>query len=416
MRVAEGAPADPRRVVYTLTLCTGLALFGDSTIYAVLPSQYQSVGITVLQVGWLLSVNRLVRIPLNGVGSWLTNRWGAKRPYVLGLTLGAVSTTCCGLFRGFWPLLVFRGLWGVGWALLIVAAYALVLQVSAADVRGRYTSFYESYSFFCGAVGALLGGLLTDRLGFHAAFLILGLSTFAAIALALSLPDVPGASAGRSEFTEGAGQGSRLRDMLAALRSLDTRVFLILWLILSHRFFFAGVFSSTLGLHVRTELGAVVSVFGVVVGVASLTAALLFMRNIVTILVVPVAGKMSDSLRDRTVLLMIAEGIGAAGLACLSRGRLLTTIVLGVLLVSAAYFMVPAMLVTWIGDLSLGHGRANLLGAYQTAGDIGSGIAPIVAYGLVARLGLETLYSIAAILLAINVAAIVWVRGRRVAS
>ena len=51
------------RVIWTLTGSTALSLLGDATFYAVLPTSYAAVGVTAMQVGWLLSINRLARIP-----------------------------------------------------------------------------------------------------------------------------------------------------------------------------------------------------------------------------------------------------------------------------------------------------------------------------------------------------------------
>lgn len=171
MRVNHSAT----RVVWTLTLCTSLALLGDSTLYAVLPSYHPTVGISVVQVGWLLSMNRLVRPPLNMLSGWLSQRIGARTPYIVGLSIGALSTLGYGLCRGFWPLLAMRALWGVAWALLAVSAYGLMLDVTAEDTRGRLAGIYTSISYFGGSAGAMLGGFLVDTLALPRAMLILGI-------------------------------------------------------------------------------------------------------------------------------------------------------------------------------------------------------------------------------------------------
>ena len=113
-------------VLWLITACTALSLFGDSALYAVLPSQFDRFGLVVLQVGWLLSVNRLVRLPLNIPSGWLMRRFGPKWPLVIGLSLGSLSTLGFGLFRAFWALLACRCLWGVSWALIVVASYSFV--------------------------------------------------------------------------------------------------------------------------------------------------------------------------------------------------------------------------------------------------------------------------------------------------
>ena len=394
----------PLRVVWTATLCTALALFGDATMYAVLPSQYQAVGISTLQVGYLLSVNRLVRLPLNLPSGWLAGRLGPKWPYVLGLAIGTLSTLGYGLAKGLWWLLPLRALWGVAWALLVVAAYAMILAVSTERTRGRYTGIYASFSFFGGAIGAMLGGFLVDALGFANAMFILGGCSSLACLAALTLPRLPSARE----------QGTRIEDQRSAhtlspklqplkfrapwtsLRELDTRLWLIVWLNFAHRFFFAGVFNSTLGLYLRSALGERASIGPWAVGIASLTGTLLFVRNVLTVLIGPGGGHLSDRLGERRRVLLMGEAAGALGLICMAMNGSLFLLGLSILMVAGAEGLVPPMLVSWMGDITRRERRALAVGGYQTMGDLGSGLGPLVAYPLAQWLGLPLVYALAA--------------------
>jgi MFS family permease len=393
------------RLASKLALCTAMSLFGDATLYAVLPSQYGTAGVTAFQVGWLLSINRLVRLPLNVPSGWLSDRLGRKRPYVAGLILGALSTLGYGLYRGFWPLAVFRVLWGVAWALLIVSAYGMILDVSTEDTRGRYMGLYGAFSFFGGAFGAMLGGALVDAFGFSSAMLVAGGCTSLACVLALTLPDTQQRRPCRSsgDRDSGASLSVRLRTMSLKLRRLDTRLWLILWLNLAYRFVFAGVFYSTLGLYLVQVLGNEAMLGTRLIGVASLTGALLFARTVVTLIVAPSTGYLSDRLGDRRLALLLGETVGALGLVWLARGGSVGWIAAGVLLVAGGSAVVPSMLVAWMGDVTDPERRATLLGSYQTMGDLGSGLGPPVAYALVELLGVQPVYALAAGLVALTI-------------
>ena len=397
----------PLRVVWTLTLCTSLSLLGDATLYAVLPSQYKAVGVTALQVGWLLSINRLVRPPLNMVSGWLSNRLGPKWPYVGGLVVGLLSTVGYGLGGGFWPFLAFRALWGLAWAFLAVAAYGMVLDVSTESTRGRLTGIYTPFSFFGGALGAMLGGFLVDALGFSQAMLILGGCTSLGC---LGAPTLPRGQRGTRIRTVPSIR--KLGNMLQGLRLLDARLRLIAVLNFAHRFFFAGVFYSTFGLYLSRVLGEEVRLGGLVIGIASLTGVLMFVRNIVTVLVGPGLGYLSDRLGDRTRVLILGEALGVAGLACLALGGATWLVGIGVLLAAAAYGIVPPMLVSWMGDLTRSGQRGAIVGGYQTMGDLGSGLAPLVAYPLLTLLGTRPVYGLSAALLALTIPFILKARLR----
>lgn len=409
------SPGPATRAVWILTACTALALIGDGTVYAVLPSLYPAVGISVAQVGVLLSINRLVRPPLNMLSGWLSSRVDPRVPYTVGLAIGACSTLGYGLVRGFWPLLALRALWGVAWALIAVSAYAMVLDVTATANRGRYAGAYHSLSFFGGGVGAMGGGFLADALGFPRTMLMLGVLSAAAVGLAFTLPrrplqQRPARAVPPSAETSGGTLGQRLRMLLAGRRGLDSRLWLILVLNFIERLFFAGVFYGTLGYYLKEALPDGLHLGVLVVGVASLTGVLLFTRNGLSVLSGPALGYLSDRLGDRTRVLMLGEGFGVLGLLLLGAGDQLALILLAVALTALANGVVSPMLMSWMGDLTQRGGRGTLVGAYQTMGDLGSGLGPLIAYPLMAALGTRPVYLMCAGLLALTIPGIMAAR------
>lgn len=59
------------RQVVVLSLITAACLIGDSMLYIVLPVHFAEAGLASLwEVGIILSVNRLVRLPLNPAVGW----------------------------------------------------------------------------------------------------------------------------------------------------------------------------------------------------------------------------------------------------------------------------------------------------------------------------------------------------------
>jgi MFS family permease len=400
----------PLRVVIITTVCTALALFGDSTLYPVLPVQYTVVGVTTMQVGLLLSVNRLVRLPLNVPAGWLVNRWGARWLYILGLLLGALSTLGYGLFKGLAPWLALRTLWGVAWTLIAVAGYTMVLNASDQTTHGRYAGGHYSLSFFGGSLGAMLGGILVDRVGLSPSMLILGSCTAAACLLALALPNIrPRPVAATPDLDARPSLRVLARTAWQGLSGLEGRLWLIVWLNFSHRFFFAGVFYSLFGLYLQRALGDSFRLGALAVGIASLSATLLFVRNAVSVLVSPSMGYLSDRLGDRRLVLLLGQVAGVLGLAVLAFTFSPLLMLVSVLLIAVGFGLVPSMLLAWMADLS-DRRRGPLVGGFQTMGDLGSGLAPLIAYPLVEWVGIRWVFAISAIVLAITIPLILLVR------
>ncbi|MFN2227353.1 MAG: MFS transporter, partial [Anaerolineae bacterium] len=139
---ATSVKAEQVRLLLPLGTAIGLSLAGDSTLYAVLANQTEVVGIGLASVGILLGANRLIRIPGNPLAGTLYDRLGRRPLFLLGLSLGVLSTAIYGWVYGFWPLLAARLLWGISWSLINVGGYTMVVDRSTPQDRGRMTGLY----------------------------------------------------------------------------------------------------------------------------------------------------------------------------------------------------------------------------------------------------------------------------------
>jgi len=245
--------------------------------------------------------------------------------------------------------------------------------------------------------------------------LMLGALSAVAVVPALWLPRHARSSAGHARLAPADGEPAlslrrRAALWMEGLKGLDTRLWLILSLNFVERLFFAGVFYGTLGFYLKEALPGGLRLGTLLIGVASLTGVLLFARNGLSVLSGPALGYLSDRLGDRTRVLMLGEAFGVAGLLCLGAGAHPALVILAVILTALANGVVSPMLMSWMGDLTLRGGRGPLVGAYQTMGDLGSGLGPLIAYPLMAALGTRPVYLLCAALLSLTVPLILWAR------
>lgn len=87
--------------VHVIGLIVCLSLFGDLTLFAVLPTHFAAVGVSLANVGILLSVHRLIRVPGSPIAGVLMDRWGRKRFMIAGLVFAVIATSGYGLVQGF---------------------------------------------------------------------------------------------------------------------------------------------------------------------------------------------------------------------------------------------------------------------------------------------------------------------------
>lgn len=101
------------RPIVIIALVTAACLVGDSMLYVVLPTHWQDMGLSSLwQIGIILSVNRLIRLPLNPLVSYLYRKISARNGILIALSLAVITTAGYGIVNNFYIFILLRCLWG----------------------------------------------------------------------------------------------------------------------------------------------------------------------------------------------------------------------------------------------------------------------------------------------------------------
>ncbi len=401
------------RVLLPIGLGTALSLMGDTALYAVLPTHLADAGITLASVGILLSANRWIRLLLNGPAGLLYDRWPRRWFFIPSLFIGTLSTAIYGWTQGFWPLLVGRLLWGVAWSGIWVGGNTIILDVTRAEDRGRWTGLYQLSFFLGGALGFPVGGFLTDLLGFHQALRVAAVVTgLGAVIALLLLPETRGTRP-VEHLPEPLEAGDRVPTAVLPTAPvppgpvvMNARTGLAAATLLygANRFVIAGVLTASLGLAIQAGWGEVRLASGLIVGIATLTGVLLGANTLISMFAAPLAGLWSDRLRNRWRVVTLGLLPGVLGFALLGSGHPLG-IVPGVLLVAVAGGSNQSLATTLLGDVTAGARRGRALGVMHTFGDLSSAAAPLLVFAILPWVGLAGVYLICVGLL---VALLLW--------
>ncbi len=380
-----------------LGLAACLSLFGDLALFAGLVPQLDRLGLTLAQAGVLLSIHRLIRIPGNPIAGLLMDRFGRRRLFLLGAALAVVSSAAYALSRGFWPFLLARLAWGTAWALINVGGLTMILDTAAPSIRGRAMGLWSTGILSGYIGGSLIGGILIDAAGFHAALLACaGFSLLGLLVAAVWLPETrPEARGSRAPSGQPAGQ------MLSALwRSLLETVTAsraaASALALYGIFVFAGdgVLLSTMTLLLQQRFGQQVNLAGLALGVVSASGALTALRSGIAVLAGPLAGHLSDGRLGRRSILFASLALGAAAFLLMLTAASLPQVLLSVLASAVSGGSALAVLPAFLGDHIPAGKQGPAAGAMATAGDIGSTIGPALSFALAPLLGLNAVYAL----------------------
>ena len=102
----------------------------------------------------------------------LSDHYGRRRVYSIGLIGFAVTSALCGLAPTLESLVVFRLLQGATGALLVPGSLALITHAFAGPERGRAFGVWAASTAALSVFGPIVGGSLVATLGWRVAFLI----------------------------------------------------------------------------------------------------------------------------------------------------------------------------------------------------------------------------------------------------
>src|SRR4051794_16539569 len=189
----SAAVATAGAVVLPLALAQFIASYAASNMNVALSTIAHDLNTDVTGIQTTITLFTLTMAALMIPGSKLTDIWGRKFCFILGLLIYAVGALLASLAQGLGLLTVgYSLLEGVGSALLIPPIYILV-TVYFTDMRDRAKWFgvVSGAAGLGSAAGPLIGGLTPSYVSGRASSLLQGVAVLVTAMLARRLPAPP---------------------------------------------------------------------------------------------------------------------------------------------------------------------------------------------------------------------------------
>ena len=194
------AAAAGRAMILPLALAQFIASYAATNMNVAISSIATDLGTDVAGVQTAITLFTLTMAALMIPGSKLTDIWGRKRCFVLGLIVYGVGGLLALLSFGLPQLIIgYSLLEGIGSALMIPPIYILV-TVAFPDVKSRakYFGVVSGAGGLGAAAGPLIGGVLTSAISWRASFGLQVLVVAWIIVLARKIADPAGQSPSRA--------------------------------------------------------------------------------------------------------------------------------------------------------------------------------------------------------------------------
>ncbi|CAN5910839.1 DHA2 family efflux MFS transporter permease subunit [soil metagenome] len=178
-----------------------------NAVIVALHSIGEDLGFSQAGLQWVVSAYVLFFAGFLLLSGRVADLWGRRRTFVAGLALFTAASLLCGLSVSPGMLVVSRAFQGLGAAITAPAALSIITTIFAEGrQRDRAVAAWTAVAAGGGAAGLVLGGLITDALGWEWIFFVNVPVGVAGIALSyVLLPESRDPSASRRLDLLGAG-------------------------------------------------------------------------------------------------------------------------------------------------------------------------------------------------------------------
>jgi MFS transporter, ACDE family, multidrug resistance protein len=186
----EGSVWRQPKAVWAVAFACVVAFMGLGLVDPILPAIARQLDATPSQVELVFSSYFLVTGVAMLITGFVSSRAGHKRTLLAGLAMIVIFSALAGSAGGISGIVGFRAGWGLGNALFIATALAVIVEVSRAGTE-KAVILYEAALGLGISVGPLLGGLLGGISWRGPFFGVAVLMSIGFVAILVLLPPIP---------------------------------------------------------------------------------------------------------------------------------------------------------------------------------------------------------------------------------
>ncbi|WP_019630087.1 MFS transporter [Actinomadura atramentaria] len=180
---------NPWAILITLSLGFFMTLLDLTIVNIAIPSMTDKLHASLDEILWVGNAYILVLAVLLITAGRLGDLWGKKNLFVAGVALFTLASLACGISQDPTQLIIARAVQGLGAALLMPQTMSIIIATFPAEKRGAALGIWGGVAGVSTVAGPTIGGLLVSWLDWRWIFFVnlpIGI-----IVLAMALPILP---------------------------------------------------------------------------------------------------------------------------------------------------------------------------------------------------------------------------------
>src|SRR5437764_3357373 len=166
------ARTNPWLVLLVLTTGFFMILLDTTIVNVAIPAMSTGLNTTLDEILWVINAYILVYAVLLITAGRLGDLYGPKQLFQLGLVVFTLASAACGMAQNPGQLIVFRGLQGIGGALLTPQTLSVITMIFPAERRGAAFGLWGAVAGVATVAGPTLGGFIVSHWGWRWIFFV----------------------------------------------------------------------------------------------------------------------------------------------------------------------------------------------------------------------------------------------------
>src|SRR5947209_492863 len=170
-----GSDTNTRAILVPLiaiVMGTFMVILDNTVVNVALPTLGRVLNSDLGLLQWVIAGYMLAQAAVIPLSGWLSDRFGAKRVYLISLVLFTAGSALCGLAINGEMLVVTRVLQGLGGGMLMPIGMAVLYRLTPPDRRGSIMGLFGLPIMVAPALGPVLSGYLLQYADWRLIFLI----------------------------------------------------------------------------------------------------------------------------------------------------------------------------------------------------------------------------------------------------